>query len=257
MKLRDFTGAVLSTFILIILGDGVVANLVLGTKPADWNTIALGWGLAVAMAGFIGSGANNPAIIIANAVRNKEPLYKTMIVIFGTFVGGFLGAGAVFLSYRDGLVAAGMPNVWTSGAGAVFQNGSQIGTYSIVTAGITEFFATMILMWSCMAVGDKRNSGVAKWGSFIVGACVLVIGLCLGGPSGYSMNPARDLAPRIFGALAGTTNLFDGLYWLLPPVIIPIIACLIAAPLYDFFLSSEKGLERKEIRMKTALADSL
>ncbi|MCP4152548.1 MAG: hypothetical protein GY757_32730, partial [bacterium] len=146
MKLKDFTGAILSTFILIILGDGVVANFALGTKPADWNTIAMGWGFAVAMAGFIGSGANNPAIIIANAVRNREPLNKTVIVIIGTFVGGFLGAGAVFLMYRDGLVAAGMPNVWTSGAGAVFQNGNQIGSYSMLTAGITEFFATMILM---------------------------------------------------------------------------------------------------------------
>lgn len=252
MKLKDFTGAILATFILIILGDGVVANLVLGTKPADWNTIAMGWGFAVVMAGFIGNGANNPAIIIAYAIRNKEAASKTVIVLLGTFVGGFLGAGAVYLMYREGLVAAGMPNVWTSGAGAVFQDGQNIGNYSILTASITEFFATMILMWSVMAVNDKRNSKLASAGAFIVGACVLVIGLCLGGPSGYSMNPARDLAPRIFGALAGTANLFDGWYWLVPPVLIPIISCLVAAPLYDLFLNSEKGLNFDKKMQKAA-----
>jgi glycerol uptake facilitator protein len=252
MKLKDFTGAVLATFILIVLGDGVVANLVLGTKPADWNTIAMGWGFAVAMAGFIGSGANNPAIIITYAIRNREPVIKTAVVIFGTFVGGFLGAGGVFLMYRDGLVAAGMPNIWTSGAGAVFQNGENIGSYSMLTAGITEFIATMILMWSVMAVNDKRNSKLSSWGAFIVGSCVMVIGLCLGGPSGYSMNPARDLAPRIFGALAGTANLFEGWYWLVPPVLIPILACMVAAPLYDLFLNSEKGLHIKDSLAKAA-----
>lgn len=242
MKANDFIAPILSTFILIILGDGVVANLVLGTKPADWNTIALGWGFAVAMAGFIGNGANNPAIILANAIKGREPFGRTFVTILGTFVGGFLGAGAVYLCYKDGLVAAGMPNVWTSGAGAIMAEGQKIGNYNILTASITEFFATMILMWSCLAVGDKRNSSLASAGTFIVAACVLVIGLCLGGPSGYSMNPARDLAPRILGSLVGTKNLFDGWYWLIPPVLVPVLSCIVAIPLYDHLLSSDSAL---------------
>jgi glycerol uptake facilitator protein len=71
----------------------------------------------------------------------------------------------------------------------------------------------------------------------LVGGTVLAVGLSLGGPSGYAINPARDLGPRIFGALAGTQNLFDGIYWLLPPVIITSIAGPIAVYLYDWFVS--------------------
>jgi glycerol uptake facilitator protein len=71
----------------------------------------------------------------------------------------------------------------------------------------------------------------------IVGFAVLAVGLSLGGPSGYSINPARDLGPRLFGALAGTTGLFDGLYWLIPPVLIPCIAGPIGLVLYDLFIS--------------------
>jgi len=234
MKSKLFIGALLSTFLLVFLGDGVVANLVLGIKPADWNTIAFGWGFAVVFAGFIGNGANNPAIMIAMGMRNKDNAGDTIATIIGSMLGGFVGAAAVFVCYRDGLVAAGLPNVWTSGAG-----GFDGGSFSILTASITEFFATMILMWAVLAVGDKRNASVAHAGTFIVGAVVLVIGLCLGGPSGYSMNPARDLPPRIFGALIGTQGLFDGWYWLIPPVLVPIVSCIVACPLYDMFFASK------------------
>jgi glycerol uptake facilitator protein len=74
-------------------------------------------------------------------------------------------------------------------------------------------------------------------GPFLVGGTVLAIGLSLGGPSGYSINPARDLGPRIFGALVGTQGLFDGIYWLLPPVLIPLIAGAVGAILYDAFVT--------------------
>ena len=78
---------------------------------------------------------------------------------------------------------------------------------------------------------DWRNAALSKAGPFEVGGVILVIGLCLGGPSGYSINPARDLGPRLFGLMSGTTGLLDGLYGLLPPVLVPFIAAPIAGVL--------------------------
>jgi glycerol uptake facilitator protein len=90
----------------------------------------------------------------------------------------------------------------------------------MATAFIAEVIGTAVLLWGILGSGDMKNMGVGgNLGPFIVGGTVLAVGLSLGGPSGYSINPARDLGPRIFGALVGTTGLFDGMYWLLVPVI--------------------------------------
>jgi len=96
-----------------------------------------------------------------------------------------------------------------------------------------------VLLWGVLASGDKKNLGVgANLGPFVVGFTVLAVGLSLGGPSGYSINPARDLGPRIFGALVGTTGLFSGIYWLLPPVIAPLIGGVIGVYTYDWFVTA-------------------
>ena len=250
MKLKELIAVVIGTFILIILGDGVVANVVLAPKlngvSFNWNTITIGWGMAVVMSAFITGAHNNPAVTLALAVKGQFPWSKVLPYIIAEFVGAFLGALGVYLAYRDGLAATGMPNVWSTGPGSVFGNAwagsassNPLGTYSLLTASITEFLGTVILMWGVMAAGDARNSKIQHLGGILVGGTVLAIGLCLGGPSGYSINPARDLGPRIFGALAGSQGLFDGIYWLIPPVLIPFIAAPIGAFLYDLFTPSE------------------
>jgi glycerol uptake facilitator protein len=251
MKSKDFLATVLATFVLILLGDGVVSSFVLGPRgPAgvyNWNTIALGWGMAVAAAGMIVGADNNPAITLAMAVRGEVPWSRVFPTFVGTFIGGFLGALAVFLVYRDGLVAAGMPNVWTSGAGSLydvaFSTGKPVGAYGILTASVAEFFGTLVLMWAVLAIAEKRNSALGKAGPFVIGGIIVAIGLCLGGPSGYSLNPARDLAPRILGALVGTKGLFDGIYWLIPPVLVPMFACIVSTWLYDAMLKPEAASE--------------
>ena len=244
MKFKNFTAIVLATFVLILLGDGVVASVVLGPRGGagnyNWNTIAFGWAFAVAAAGFIVGADNNPAITLANAIRGVTPWSKVFPTFIGTFLGGFLGAAAVYFIYRDGLVSAGMPNIWTSGAGAIYEGGTKSGNYSMFTASVAEFFGTLVLMWAVLAIGERKNAALAKAGPFVVGGVILAIGLCLGGPSGYSLNPARDLAPRILGALAGSKGLFDGLYWLIPPVLIPCLACPVATILYDALLAPDK-----------------
>jgi glycerol uptake facilitator protein len=116
--------------------------------------------------------------------------------------------------------------------------GSAVGTYSLLTAFIAEIVGTAVLLWGVLASGDTKNLAPgANWGGLLVGFTVLAVGLSLGGPSGYSINPARDLGPRIFGTLVGTTGLFTGLYWLLPPVTAPLIGGVLGVFTYDWFVT--------------------
>jgi glycerol uptake facilitator protein len=253
--LGPIIGEIFGTFILILLGDGVVANVGLAPRLAgtayNWNTITIGWAFAVIIAVYVSAGVSgahlNPAVTIALALRRGFPWGKVLPYIAAQIVGAFLGAFAVYLCYRDGLVAAGMPNVWSTGPGSVFGStfwggvgsGASTGAYSLTTAIITEIFGTAVLLWGILASGDPRNSGLMhNMGPFLVGGAVLAVGLSLGGPSGYSLNPARDFGPRLFGLLAGTKDLFTGIYWLAAPVIGPIIGGALGAYTYDWFVTA-------------------
>ncbi|MDK2982435.1 MAG: glycerol uptake facilitator protein [Chloroflexota bacterium] len=257
--MNEFWGEVFGTFVLVLLGDGVVANVGLAPRLAstayNWNTIAIGWCFAVVIAVYISGGVSgahlNPAVTFAMAFKRGFAWKKVLPYILAQMLGAFLGAAAVYLVYRDGLISAGMPNVWSTGPGSVFgasfwggAGSESSGVYTMVTACVAEFFGTMVLLWGILASGDMKNMGLKdNLGALLVGFTVLAVGLSLGGPSGYSINPARDLGPRIFGALVGTKGLFDGLYWLLPPVLIPCIAGPIGVVLYDLFIS--KNLPNK------------
>ena len=261
MRRASLTGELLAeffgTFILILLGDGVVAQVGLAPRIAtqgyNWNTIAFGWAFAVVIAVYVAGGVTgahiNPAVTIAMAVKRGFPWGKVIPYIAAQMVGAFVGALGVWLVYHDGLVAAGMPNVWCTGPGSVFgqafwggtATAAKVADYSIVNASVAEFFGTMVLLWGVLAAFDEKNWGVqekANLGALLVGFTVLAIGLSLGGPSGYSINPARDLGPRIFGAIAGTQGLFsNNLYWLFPPVLVPAVSGAIGVFFYDWFIS--------------------
>ena len=257
---KEVIGEIFGTFILILLGDGVVANVGLAPRLAgtayNWNTITIGWAFAVIIAVYVSAGVSgahlNPAVTLGLAVRRGFPWSKVVPFILAQMVGAFLGAAAVYVIYRDGLVAAGMPNVWSTGPGSVFgqtfwggASSAATGTYSMLTACVAELFGTMVLTWGIAASGDLKNNGLKdNLGGFIVGFTVLAIGLSLGGPSGYSINPARDLGPRLLGALVGSKHLFDGLYWLIPPVLVPAIAGPIGFWLYDILVA--KNLPKKD-----------
>jgi len=255
---RGITGELIAelfgTFILILLGDGVVANVALAPRVAgvgyDWNTITFGWAFAVMIGVYVAGGVTgahiNPAVTLAMAAKRGFPWSKVGPYIIAQIIGAFLGAAAVFLVYMEGLQEAGMPNVWSTGPGSTFGNAfwggandaAATGTYSMLNASIAEFFGTMILILGILATGDERNLPVrGNVGPLIIGFVVLSVGLSLGGPSGYSINPARDLGPRILGALVGTEGLFTGLYWLIPPVLIPALSGLVSPFIYDALIT--------------------
>jgi glycerol uptake facilitator protein len=253
----QFMGELFGTFILILLGDGVVANVGLAPRLAstayNWDTIAIGWGFAVAVAVYVTAGVSgahiNPAVTIGLAVRNHDrfPAKKVIPYWVAQVIGAFLGALGVYLVYYGGLKAAGMPNVWCTGPGSVFgqafwggaSNGAAaLGTYSIGNAFVAEFFGTLVLLWGVLASGDARNTAVgANLGPLIVGFVVLSVGLSLGGPSGYAINPARDFGPRVFGALVGTKGLFSGSYWWLVPICGPLLGGMFGVWTYDWLVT--------------------
>ena len=252
--MKEFLGEVFGTFILILLGDGVVANVGLAPRLAgtayNWNTITIGWAFAVIIAVYVSAGVSgahlNPAVTLGLAARRGFPWSKVFTYILAQLIGAFLGALAVYLVYRDGLVAAGMPNVWSTGPGSVFgqtffgaASTASTGTYSLITTCVAEFFGTLILTWGISASGDLKNNGLKdNFGPFIVGFAVLAVGLSLGGPSGYSINPARDLGPRLLGALVGTQGLFSDIgVWLIAPVLVPAISGPIGFWLYDVLVT--------------------
>lgn len=251
--LGQLIGEVFGTFILILLGDGVVANVGLAPRLAapayNWNTIAIGWAFAVIVAVYVSAGVSgahiNPAVTIALAVKRDFPWSKVAPYIIAQVVGAFLGALGVYLVYMDGLRAAGMPNVWSTGPGSVFGSafwggagGTATGGYTMTNAIMAEIFGTAVLLWGVLASGDSKNTGLMhNMGPFLIGGTVLAVGLSLGGPSGYAINPARDFGPRLFGHLVGTQGLFDGSYWLIP-IFAPIVGAVIGIYLYDFLVSS-------------------
>jgi glycerol uptake facilitator protein len=242
------------TFLLILGGDGVVANVGLAPRLAsegyDWNVIVWGWGLSVMVAVYVAGGVSgahiNPAVTLALAVKRGFPWAKVLPYFIAQIVGAFVGAAGVYLVYRDGLVSAGVPNVWCTGPGSIFGKafwggvgsaGTATGSFSLLTALFTEIAGTMMLLLGIVGWGDTGGSKAGHLGAFIVGMVVVMVGITLGGPSGYAINPARDFGPRLFGALAGTKGLFTGLYWLVVPIIGPLIGGPLGVILYDIFIT--------------------
>ncbi len=250
--LAECIAEVFGTFILILLGDGVVANVGLAPRLAapayNWNTITFGWAMAVMVAVYVAGGVSgahiNPAVTLAMAVRGTFPWKKVIPYWISQILGAFLGALGVYLVYMEGLIAAGVPNVWCTGPGSVFgqafwggAGGTALASYSLVNALIAEIFGTAVLLWGVAAAIDTRNLGVgANLGPLVIGLVVLAVGLCLGGPSGYAINPARDFGPRLLGALVGTKDLFAGLYWFVAPIIGPLVGGILGILTYDWLI---------------------
>ena len=260
MKKGGLTGELMAeffgTFILVLGGDGVVANVGLAPRLAsqgyDWNTIAWGWGLSVMVAVYVAGGVTgahiNPAVTLALAVKRGFAWAKVLPYWIAQVVGAFVGALGVYLVYQQGLVAAGMPNVWCTGPGSIWDAAfwgatvdaaNNMGGYPIWNAFVAEVFGTMMLLWGVVSFFDDRNWGKSTLfiAPFIIGLVVVTVGLTLGGPSGYAINPARDLGPRLFGTLVGTTGLWDSLYWLIVPIIGPLVGGALGVILYDVFIT--------------------
>lgn len=230
---------------LLLLGAGVVANVAL-TKTKGNNggflMVNVGWGLAV-FAGVTvsyASGAHlNPAVTLgvwASGAKNFVPgipvdLASISVYLGGQMVGAFIGAVLAWLAYRDHFDQEPDP----ANKLGVFSTGPAIRSYGWNL--VTEAIGTFVLVFVVLAFGRNSSvSGLAALGALPVALIVVVIGASLGGPTGYAINPARDLAPRIAHAILpikgkGSSDWAYSWVPVVGPIIGGVAAGLLAGPL--------------------------
>lgn len=232
----------IGTTLLLLLGDGVVANVVLGrTKGSGsgWIVITWGWAMAVFIGVFavaVYSGGHiNPAVTIGLAVAGKFPWADVPGYIVAQMLGGAFGAFLVWLHYRQHFGATDDRDLKL----AVFCTAPNMRNYaenfvSEVIATFVLVFAVLYLAAPSVAGPDGSAGGLGALDALPVALVVLAIGLSLGGPTGYAINPARDLSPRIMHQIlpiAGGKRDSDwGYAWI--PVAGPIVGGILAAIVY-------------------------
>jgi glycerol uptake facilitator protein len=239
-----FIGELIGTMILILLGDGVVANVVLSKNKGQnsgWIVITAGWGFAVAMAvyttGWVSGAHINPAVTIPLAVVGLVPWGLVPAYLAGQFVGAFIGAVLVWLSYFNHFEATDNADLKL----AVFCTAPAIRNYT--WNFITEVIGTFMLTLGVLGIFSANNGLAGGVGPYAVGILVFAIGLSLGGPTGYAINPARDLGPRIAHFLLPIPGKRDsdwGYSWI--PVVAPIVGGIIGALVYQALVAIQPVL---------------
>jgi glycerol uptake facilitator protein len=237
MASSQFLGELLGTMILILLGNGVVAGVLLNKSKAQnagWIVITAGWAFAVLAGVFTASATGspqadlNPAVTVAKMVMGGTTAADGMARIAGEFAGAIIGAVLVFLTYFQH---------WgeTSDAGlklAVHSTGPAIrnGFWNFLTEIVGTFVLVFVIFCIFSKGGTGANGPASGVGPYLVACLVWGIGLSLGGPTGYAINPARDLGPRIAHAILPIPGKGDsdwGYAWV--PVVGPIVGGVIAA----------------------------
>ncbi len=231
-----FQSEFIGTALLILLGNGVVGGVVLkGTKNENsgWLVITIGWALAVTFAVYaVGriSGAHlNPAVTLGLAATGALDWALVPTYLLAQLLGAMLGAVLVYLHYLPHWARTEDPGAKL----AVFCTAPAIR--NTTSNFISEFLGTFVLLFGLMALGGTQFSDGLK--PLVVGALVLAIGHSLGGTTGYAINPARDLGPRLVHALLpipGKGGSDWGYAWI--PVLAPIAGGICGALAYKTFL---------------------
>jgi glycerol uptake facilitator protein len=254
----------LGTFVLICFGTGSVAMAVAalnqsgrGTEifqaSGDWLIIAWGWGLAVTLGIYIAGGVTgahlNPAVTLANALRRGFPWSKVPGYMAAQLVGAFVGAFLVYTVYHDAI------NSYEAAHHIVRGTEDSTTTFSIFATFPAPYFhnwwgpfldevvGTALLVGVIFALTDARNQPPGgNIAPFIVGLVVVAIGISFGANSGYAINPARDLGPRLMTwiegwksiAMPGNYGNVSGFVWI--PIVGPLVGGALGAVVYDFFI---------------------
>jgi glycerol uptake facilitator protein len=239
--MTPFIAEIIGTMLLIVLGNGVVANVVLSKTKGNnsgWIVITAGWAFAVfigvTVAGPISGAHLNPAVTIGLAIAGKFAWNLVVTYIIAQLIGAMIGAFLVWLFYKDHFAITEDEG----GKLACFSTGPAIrNTFSNLTS---EIIGTFVLVYCIfyltgpsisVSLDSSATIGLGTIGALPVAILVWALGLSLGGTTGYAINPARDLGPRIMHALLPVKGTSDWNYaWI--PVLGPIIGASLAALLY-------------------------
>lgn len=252
-----FIGETIGTAVLILLGGGVCAAVTLKRSKAigaGWLAITFGWGFAVLTGAYISgsvSGAHlNPAVTIGLAIEGTTSWADVPLYFLSQLLGAMIGAVLVWATYYGHFQAhltdpeitgattgqEGMVDKASSPAAGpvlgIFSTGPEIR--NTVQNMVTEVIATTVLVLAILTLGLTKGVGVSGIGALIVALVVVGIGLSLGGPTGYAINPVRDLGPRIVHALLPLPNKGGsdwGYAWI--PVAGPLLGGLLAGGIHQ------------------------
>ncbi len=235
-----FFAELIGTFFLILLGNGVTANMLLPKSKGEnggWIVIATGWGFAVMISvylvGWISGAHINPAVTVAMLLADKIQIQDSFYYFSGQLIGAYLGALSVYAFYYNHFQA---------------EKGAEFKLMSFCTKPVfenrfinffSEFVATFVLIVGIFSINDPNNQITPSLVPFLVGLLVWSIGMSLGGTTGYAINPVRDLGPR----LAHASIKFKGkgssewhYSWI--PFFAPILGACVGYAFYYLFFKS-------------------
>lgn len=247
--LKPYTTEFLGTTLLVLIGDGVVAQCLLSDYTyGTWLSINLAWASAVVLTLYIShpSPACNPAITLASAILRPNALQWRQLPgkLLAQFLGGFTGAALVYAEYYSA-IARWDPEYTVPGGSILSPQGHHsagiFATYpsadfkSNWEAVLTETLGASVLMFGVLAINDSRRREAGK--EFAMFVLLLAVGAACGWQTGYAVNPARDFGPRVFSSLVYGSEVFSAKGWyFLVPLLAPVLGCLLGTVGYDVFL---------------------
>eukprot|EP00096_Caligus_rogercresseyi_P011368 TRINITY_DN4450_c0_g1_i1.p1 TRINITY_DN4450_c0_g1~~TRINITY_DN4450_c0_g1_i1.p1 ORF type:complete len:270 (+),score=66.24 TRINITY_DN4450_c0_g1_i1:357-1166(+) len=249
---RQFMAELLGTFLLVYMGDGAIAQVVVGSQASssasfffsNFLSIAIGYGLALTMgilvSGGVSGGHLNPAVTLALAAIRKCKLICVPVYMLAQYIGAFLASAVLFGVYRDGisLVEGGLnKTAKTQGIFASYPTGAIQATG--LSLAFDQILATALLVIIILSVTDGRNMKVISGLVPIsIGLGLTAIHLSFGINAGTAINPARDFSPRLFTLLAGygtePFRAYNYFFWI--PLILPHIGGLLGAFIYEYMI---------------------
>ncbi|KAF2215477.1 hypothetical protein CERZMDRAFT_57026 [Cercospora zeae-maydis SCOH1-5] len=236
----------MGVFILIMFGDGVVAQVVLSRgEKGDYQSISWGWGIGV-MLGVYSSGISgghiNPAVTLANCVFRGFPWKKFPVYLLAQTLGAMTAAAVVYANYKSAI------DNFEGGAGirTVTGENASAGVFCTYPAPFmtrtgmffSEFIASTLLMFLIYAIKDDHNIGAKNLTPLALFFIIFGIGACFGWETGYAINLARDFGPRLVSYMIGygTEVWSAGGYYFWIPMVSPFLGCLFGGFLYDVLL---------------------
>jgi len=252
-KYRDYIAEFWGTFVMIMFGDGVIAQAVLSRGVHGGQvTINLCWGIAVILgiytAGGISGAHLNPAVTFSLAIFRKFPKNKIIGYCIAQGAGAFVASAVLYANYYHAFndFDGGLRAITGTNASAAIFSTYPANFLTFEAAFLDEFVATAILVFGIFAINDLGNTGAGNLGPLMIGLLVMALGMAFGWQTGYAVNPARDMGPRLFAYLVYGVDVFSAgsnyfINYSLIPVFAPLFGAPIGAFLYDLFMFTGEG----------------